>query len=103
MASEIKYWLGLGQVEGIGRITYKALIDELKEPGAVFEASEKRIEQIHGIGKKVASAIKSFNDWGWVEKETALIEKHKVKFLTMRDADYPDALRSMPDPPPYLY
>ncbi|MBI3399112.1 MAG: DNA-protecting protein DprA [Deltaproteobacteria bacterium] len=103
MASEIKYWLGLGQVEGIGRITYKALIDELKEPGAVFEASEKRIEQIQCIGKKVASAIKSFNDWGWVEKETALIEKHKVKFLTMRDTDYPDALRSMPDPPPYLY
>lgn len=103
MDSEIKYWLGLGQVKGIGKITYKALIDEFKEPGAVFEASEKRIEQIQGIVKKVASAIKSFNDWDWVEKETALIQKHGVRFLTMNDADYPDALRSMPDPPSYLY
>ncbi|MBI3753224.1 MAG: DNA-protecting protein DprA [Deltaproteobacteria bacterium] len=103
MASDIKHWLALGRVKGVGAITYKALIHELKEPAAVFEVSEKRLEQIQGIGKNIASAIRSFNDWAWVEKEAALIKKHDVRFLTVKDADYPDALRSMPDPPPYLY
>src|SRR3990170_3407887 len=103
MAREIKYWLALWRARGIGNLTYKALIDELREPEAVFEAPLKRLEEIPGIGKRLALSIKGFKDWEWVEKETGLIRKHAVKFLSMRDADYPELLLSIPDPPPYLY
>src|SRR3972149_39738 len=103
MAREIKYWLALGRARGIGNLTYKALIDELREPESVFEAPLKRLEEIPGIGKRLALSIKGFKDWEWVEKETDLIKKHAVKFLTIRDSDYPELLLSIPDPPPYLY
>src|SRR4030066_233856 len=103
MAREIKYWLALGRARGIGNLTYKALIDELREPESVFEAPLKRLEKIPGIGKRLALSIKGFKDWEWVEKETGLVRKHAVKFLSMRDADYPELLLSIPDPPPYLY
>src|SRR3989338_375411 len=103
MASEIKYWLGLGQVKGVGNVTYKTLIDEFHDPETVFEAPLKRLEEIPGIGKKTAANIKSFKEWDWVEKEIGLIEKQDVVFLTLRHSDFPKALLSIPDPPPYLY
>lgn len=103
MPSEIKYWLALGRVEGIGNLTYRTLIDEFNEPEAIFEAPLKRLEQIPGIGKKTSQAIKGFNEWIWVENEINLIEKHGVTFLALRHADFPKALLSIPDPPPYLY
>ncbi|MDP2683321.1 MAG: DNA-processing protein DprA [Deltaproteobacteria bacterium] len=103
MSSEIKYWLGLGQVKGVGNVTYKTLIDEFHDPETVFEAPLKRLEEIPGIGKKTAANIKSFKEWDWVEKEISLIEKQDVVFLTLRHSDFPKALLSIPDPPPYLY
>lgn len=103
MPSEIKYWLALGKVKGIGNITCKALIDEFNDPKAVFEAPLKRLEQTPGIGRKLSQAIKGFNEWDWVEKEIVLIGKQGVKFLTLRHTDFPKALLSITDPPPYLY
>ena len=103
MPSEIKYWLALGRVKGIGNLTYKALVDKFHEPETVFEAPLKRLEQTPGIGRKLSQAIKGFNEWEWVEKEIALIGKQGVKFLTLRHTDFPKALLSIPDPPPYLY
>ncbi len=103
MSSEIKYWLGLGQVKGVGNVTYKTLIDEFHDPETVFEAPLKRLEEIPGIGKKTAANIKNFKEWDWVEKEIGLIEKQDIVFLTLRHSDFPKALLSIPDPPPYLY
>lgn len=103
MTSEIKYWLALAKVKGIGNITCKALIDEFRDPKTVFEASLKKLEEVPGIGKKTALSIKGFKEWDWVEKEIALIEKHDVKFLTPRHTDFPKALLSITDPPCYLY
>ena len=103
MPSEIKYWLALGRVKGIGNLTYKALVDEFHEPETIFEAPLKRLEQTPGNGKKLSQAIKGFNEWNWVENEISLIEKHGVTFLTLRHTDFPKALLSIPDPPPYLY
>lgn len=103
MTSEIKHWLALGKIKGIGRLTYKKLIDEFNDPRAVFEAPLKRLEEIPGIGKKTALSIKSFKEWDWVKNEIDLIEKHGVQFLTQRHTSFPKALLSIPDPPPYLY
>jgi len=103
MAHEIKYWLALGRVKGVGKLAYKALIDEFKEPALVFDTQIKRLEEIPGIGKKTALNIKNFKEWDWVEKEIGLIKKQGVKFLTLTDTDYPNPLLSIPDPPPYLY
>lgn len=103
MAYEIKYWLALGRVKGVGKLAYKALIDEFKEPALVFDTQLKRLEEIPGIGKKTALNIKNFKEWDWVEKEIGLIKKQGVKFLTLTDTDYPNPLLSIPDPPPYLY
>ncbi|MBI5048075.1 MAG: DNA-protecting protein DprA [Deltaproteobacteria bacterium] len=103
MAHEIKYWLALGRIKGIGKLAYKTLIDEFREPRLVFESSVKRLEQTQGVGKKLSQAIKGFNEWKWVENEINLIKKHDVKFLTLRHADFPKSLLSIPDPPPYLY
>lgn len=103
MATGIKYWLALSRVKGIGRLNYKSLIDEFKEPEAIFEAPVKRLEEIPGIGKKTALNIKNFREWSLVEKEIGLIKKHGVKFLTLSDTGYPETLLSIVDPPPYLY
>lgn len=103
MSHAIKYWLGLGRVNGVGNVIYKALIDEFHDPETVFEAPQKRLEEIPGIGRKTAASIKSFKEWDWVEKEIGLIKKHDVVFLTQRHSDFPKALLAIPDPPPYLY
>jgi len=42
-------------------------------------------------------------DKALLDKELALIEKHQIPFLTILDPEYPQLLRHINSPPPFLY
>ncbi|MEE9591250.1 MAG: DNA-processing protein DprA [Thermodesulfobacteriota bacterium] len=98
---DLKYWIALGMVKGIGRGTYKALLDAFGEPRLVFESPD--YDSFGGIRGDILLGIKGFKDWGRVEDEIALIDKAGVKIVTIKDKEYPAILRSTYDPPLYLY
>lgn len=99
----LKHWLALKRIEGIGNIGYRNLIDTLKNPQAVFNSPLNILAAIPGISKKNASAIKSFNDWDYVEMEFDKVRRSAATIVTYHDDSYPEALKQIYDFPPFLY
>ncbi|MBI5286627.1 MAG: DNA-protecting protein DprA [Deltaproteobacteria bacterium] len=99
----MRFWLALNYIPGIGKVVYSTLVERFGNPAGVFEATIQELTAIKGLRRETASVIKGFKDWGWVEQEMALMERHDVSILTIKDKGYPKNLLTTYDPPPYLY
>ena len=100
---DLRYWLALKFVEGVGNVGFKALVDTLSSPENVFQGTIANLKVVPGIGEKVAGRIKAFNDWERVERETETARKMDVSLITFQDPLYPKALLNIYDFPPFLY
>lgn len=96
-------WLALKQVPGVGNVLYKRLIETFKEPGAVFEAGEKRLRGVEGLSEKVSQEIVSFKAFDEIDQELNRMTKVGATLLTLNDPAYPPLLSGIYDPPPFLY
>ena len=95
-------YIRLNLADGIGAVRTNQLIEHFGSIEEIFKSNANQLQQIDGIGPKLAHAITSISDDD-VEKELALAEKYKVQILCIEDADYPAALKRIYDPPPVLY
>jgi len=96
-------WIALSLVDGLGRVSYRNLIQKFHSPDQVFKASAKDLETVGGIRGKVVEQIKGFKKTAEVEHELELIEQHRVTLVTLVDDNYPSHLLHIYDPPPFLY
>ena len=95
-------FLLLNGISGIGPITAKNLLSAFKgNPCAVFEASERELITIPGVGKKIISSIKNPNNYEWLQSEKEKIKQRNATFLIQ--SDLPDFLLQIYDPPIGLY
>ncbi|HLE18903.1 MAG TPA: DNA-processing protein DprA, partial [Syntrophales bacterium] len=101
--NELKYWLALKMVEGVGNVAFTAIVKTFGSPKEVFDAPFNSLKEMPGIGKKVASQIKSFSNWQQVEKELAAARNQQVSIITCHDPLYPINLLNIYDFPPFLY
>ena len=99
----LKYWVALKWVEGVGNVGFKALLEAFGSPRKVFEAPLSMIKAVPGIGDKTAPQIKSFKDWKKVEKELEFADRTCVSIVTSQDPLYPSQLLSTYDYPAFLY
>ena len=100
---ELKYWLALKWIPGVGNLGFTALVETFGSPRAVFAAPISSLKEISGMGQKVASQIKSFDQWQEVERELDLARKEQVSIVTYGEAIYPKNLLNIYDFPPFLY
>jgi DNA processing protein len=90
-------------VGGVGNVLYKRLILRFESPERAFGASRAELAQVEGMGPNTLKAIKDFQEW---EKAAAEAEKAREKgvgIVTFSDPRYPQNLKEIHDPPPYLY
>ena len=99
----LKYWVALKWVEGVGNVGFKALLEAFGSPRKVFEAPLSMIKAVPGIGDKTAPQIKAFKDWKKVEKELECADSTGVSIVTSQDPLYPSQLLSTYDYPAFLY
>ena len=99
----IRPWFKLKSVPGVGNLLGKRLIDRFKSPQNVFQASDDELLQVDGVTRRHVSAIKTHKMPQGVEAELELVERKGYRIVTLTDSDYPQLLRQIPDPPPYLY
>jgi DNA processing protein len=99
----LKYWVALKWVEGVGNVGFKALLEAFGTPRKVFEAPLSMIKAVPGIGDKTAPQIKSFKNWKKVEKELECADRTGVSIVTSQDPLYPSQLLSTYDYPAFLY
>lgn len=101
---ELYYYLALSDVPGIGRVLYKRLIDAFASPEAAFSASPSKLKDVEGINDKIIKELKDFRpDDEKINNELVKIKDSGVRFITLNDNDYPQNLKTIYDPPPYLY
>lgn len=95
--------LNLSNVSGIGSIRLRALIAKFKSTEAIFKASPQELMQVSGVDQKTAQNIKSYTDFNYGDEQLKKTERLNGKIVTFWDAEYPDSLRRIPDPPVLLF
>lgn len=100
---DIIYWLALKQVQGIGNVIYKKLINAFNTPDRIFKAPIEELRKAEGIPESLLERIKAFNSFEEHEKELQAIKHLDVSIITFNDESYPPLLKQINDPPPYLY
>ena len=98
--ADIKYWLGLLRVEGIGCKTFLSLIEE-HTPEDIFSASESTL-QAWGVKKALIERIILFN-WQTVDYDLQWLAHENNEVLKITHPLYPEALKEIYDPPPLLF
>lgn len=101
--SELKSWLALSTVPSVGTVRYVSLVKRFGSPGNVLSASEKELAEVPGISQALASNIRGHVSWDRVEEQLELMKRNQVRILTFRDGNYPENLKSIYDPPPFLF
>ncbi len=98
--ADIKYWLALLRIEGIGCKTFANLIEE-HTPEEIFAASETDLLEWE-IKKNIVEAILNF-DWKQVDYDLEWLAKPNNDVLKITHRLYPSALQEIYDPPPLLF
>jgi DNA processing protein len=96
-------WIGLSSIPGVGRITFRKLVDLFGSPERALFASHEDLRKLGMLSDKVAAAIGSFPWQEHAKQEIAKAAEANVAIVTADSPAYPESLRHAPDSPPYLY
>lgn len=100
---ELFYQIALTQVDFIGDKTARILLSKFGSAQAIFEAKEKELIALGGLGKERVKSLKKEINQSKIEKELTFVEKHDIRLLFITDTDYPKLLKDCPDAPIILY
>ena len=100
--ARLKYWVWLSCIGGVRPWAKQRLCEALGGPDKVFFGEEKDLASVEGIQP---GEIKRLLDKS-MERASRVISyclEHNIGILTIQDAEYPERLRNIPDPPVVLY
>ncbi len=103
ISENIKYWMALKSIEGIGNACFQPMIDHFGSLGPVFSATIGELSAITGITPKAANAITSFKEWDNILNQLDRLDKMNVNIITYLDDLYPKNLLNIYDRPAFLY
>ena len=95
--------MALSRVQGLGCVTFKKLATHFGDPTRAFAASEEELAGIQELDRDVIQRFKNFSAWDEVKKELRRVVNAGVGILRFNDPNYPARLRTIADPPPFLY
>ncbi|MBX3663000.1 MAG: DNA-processing protein DprA [Burkholderiales bacterium] len=100
--AELEAWLRLSLLPGLGPQSLRRLLIALGSPEAVLAASQPTLRAI--VSDRIAMAIgkggADRSTWSAVEP---WLEDPANRIITLADAEYPESLLEIPDPPVLLY
>jgi len=96
-------YIVLNMIEGLGPVSVRRLIDVLGSPKAILEADREALMEARGVGEKLAMKIIAQRDSIDAEEEIETAADIGARIITPVDDEYPDALKTIHDPPLALY
>lgn len=106
MQEEIKDWLALASLPGLGCALVHRLLDAFSTPRRVLAAG-KDVSRVEGVGRKLTAV---FTDTillerarVWAEQEYERAGVAGIQLLSFSDPRYPPLLSTIHDPPVLLY
>ncbi|MFA6120538.1 MAG: DNA-processing protein DprA [Sideroxydans sp.] len=99
--ASIASWLKLSQISGLGNEGLRRLLQAFGSPDAVLDASVSSLSQ--HVKPSVAKAIKEEFDTSLLDATATWLNDPINRIVTLVDAEYPQALLNISDPPLVLY
>ncbi len=93
----------LNLIPGLGSMRIQALLEYFGSAELVLHASRNMLANVPRIGPKIAAAIADWRNCTNARAEIECAEQFGVRIITLQDAEYPQFLRRMSDPPIVLY
>lgn len=98
----LNYWLWLTTRKGIGTKGVLRLLEQFSSPEHVYYAGQEQYDQIPGLSASGRQALLD-KDLSGAEAILGDCDRLGVQIMTLQDADYPERLRQIADPPAVLY
>ena len=102
-SEENLYSIALRHCPLIGDVIFRKLLREVGSPKEVWELSKSGLQNIFGIGRKIAVEIGHTDHLKFAEKEIAFCEKNNIKINLRHRGDLPTLLNECEDAPAILY
>jgi len=96
-------WLALARVKGLGAVSFKKLAARFVDPTAAFSAVLAELEQVEGLHRDTIDGIVAFSDWAEIDEEIERARDAGIAIVPFTNPNYPARLRTIADPPPFLY
>ena len=100
--STLKYWIWLATRAGLGTLTSVRLLERFGTPENAYFAHQNEYEAVEGL-----SAVGRESLWNkelsGAEEILGRCDRLGLRLLTLKDAEYPNRLKNIPDPPILLY
>lgn len=88
----------------IGPITLRRLMDAFDgDPVSIFTAPANQLRSVRGVGHKIVSVLRDWENHFDLQKQCGRMEKTGVRFVVMESDRYPPLLKEIYDPPIGLY
>jgi len=101
--NDLRDWLLLQSLEGLGARTYTKLIERFGSPQAAMQATKEELLALPRFPRKVAEQMPALAERREeVELLLGTLQDQGVAFTTLWHEDYPEILRGVPDPPPVI-
>lgn len=95
--------VALNLIANVGPVRVRQLLEVFGEPGAILSASAAQLQRVQGIGPEVANSIASWEKEIDLKGELERIEQFGCQIVIASDANYPELLKQLYDPPFVLY
>jgi DNA processing protein len=95
-------YVALALTSGIGTARLAALLGRFTSAGAVLTASQAELEETPHMSKAAATAVRETSLTG-AQKLMERVEELGGRVLIPTDAEFPESLRLIPDPPTILF
>jgi len=94
----------LNLIPGIGSAKLRRLLETFGDAAAVLRASAQELERVGGVSPRLAQRIAEVcrNTQG-LAHEVAAADRAGARIVTLVDAEYPEPLKTIADPPLALY
>jgi len=95
--------VALNLVDGIGPIRVRQLLEHFGDAASILRATRHQLLQVRGIGEETADSIAQWEKTVDLIAELKRIADFGCTIVTQADAEYPESLRQIYDPPILLY
>lgn len=96
-------WLTLKLTPALGNISLLKLLERFGSPEAVCAARAKDTASVPGLRRDAQEALAAGRTTRAVEEEWRALRAHGWGLVCLGDADYPDNLKNIADPPAVLF
>lgn len=103
MVSTLRFWIWLTQIPRLKNQSCLALLHRFSSPERLYYADQKELLLAEDVHPKQVELLARYRDLSFADRILGDCQRLNLRILTIFDAEYPDRLRNIVDPPCLLY